>query len=1565
MKVQTYFYRVDTLSGWNVAKKLTSDGELSMPRIFSVVACVALIFSWTTAVRAVEFTEISPSVSGLNYVGESWGASWGDFNGDGYPDIYSSNHRARPSIWRNNGDGTFTDIVIQFDKSRTWLDFPFTDTHGGAWGDFDNNGTQDLLVLTGVNFPAALFVNDGAGVTTDETAARSFPDDKEGRTATWFDYDNDGLLDVVINNRAPNLFLRQSAGSFSDITPTVGLQSFRTNYGILSDLDQDDSMELFAIGDGDFPEKVYKTDTVPFFDITESLPFSGLVVDAAIADFNNDLMPDILLVRGNLRPNQTLKVVDGDVGEPDIIEAWLAGGEISGERGLEFQASGPITVTVDTQLGLPKFFIGSGGYRPTAKTFTLDPAVAADQGISFHDENLDQGFYMGYDTASGSWKLWLSPASSSTRAYIIIEGVDMTDPVAMNLTTGDYDIAPKLFLNVGGGGFTDTSGIGLSTPVSCVATTVGDFDNDMDLDIYMVCRNGIENISNKFYMNLGDGSFVDVSGYGAEGAIGAGLPSGAGVGENVIAADYDVDGWLDLYVLNGLLMNPIRVGGPDQLFRNTSFNTSTNRWIELDLQGTISNRDAIGSKVIVTAGGVSQLREQGGHFHRWSQNHSRLHIGLGQNDLANIEVRWPNGEIDVFTDVSANNLYKITQGVMGNQTGTISDVTVTDGATDFPAPEAGDECGVPPDEQPENFPFAFDSAQDRGLFIWKDCSGTGEWYVRATGGGGNGMEYLGQVITNSDFTNVVGYGLEGNDTLNHTAAGTIDFFMKMSNSGIDGFDFTLTGSAGACLDMFTLPEGAQVFLGGGHIPVSTPFNLNTFESCANITAEDTTVNEDDGTVSLTVGLSRAAASTITVDYAFVDDTAFLGSDYTAEVSAGSLTFNPGELSKTLTFTLVQDAEFEQTEHFLLTLSNASGGFILDDQAQITIEDDDSCIECGAPTYDKTTEKAILLWKDFDTGSWHIKATAGGDPAGVIYGGSVGSTRPFVQVLEDGIEPSDTLDYTTSPDNIDYVLKIYNNGEDGFVFTPDETAITCFSPTQPAGIPVLVGQSKTAKFGAFNLNTFGSCLELSVTNVTVSEAAGVATFTVELSEASTDVVTVDVSTQAGTATAGVDYEEISVAQTLTFNPGEISKTVDVVITQDSLGEGDESFTFNLNNPVNATLATLSATATIIDDELNACGAPVYDPSVEKALFVWRDCDTGEWYVRASAGGDPAGVFYEGQFTSDDGFTGLSGYSLEPSDTLDNTTDPTVIEYVLKIWNNGDDGFQFKPVTEAGSCMNLESPSGIPILAGSEKEPISSPFDLGSLATCTNIAVDVSINDIEVNEADASAEFTVSLSAASGAVVTVDYVTQSGSATADEDFTAVTTPTTITFNPGVTSQQISIPILEDNLSESEETFDVVLSNANNATLDKPSGRATILDNEISPCGMPSFDSANDQNIYLWKDCGTDNWHLSATAGGSASQLIYFGEFMSSAAITGVVENSIEVNDTVDGDADPAILNFLLKMKTTGYDGFDFTTAPGSTTCLTVDPSSPGAGSVVVGAAQTLLTTPIDLATLAACQ
>ena len=174
------------------------------------------------------------------------------------------------------------------------------------------------------------------------------------------------------------------------------------------------------------------------------------------------------------------------------------------------------------------------------------------------------------------------------------------------------------------------------------------FNTELFSDLLLHLKNYEGNI---ILVNQGDGNFVRLTEEsGAEG-------SEFGNGETVSMADYDNDGFLDLFITNGGGWTGFRMGGPHQLFKNLG---NDNNWIELDLEGTVSNRDGVGARVFVTTGDKTQFREQTGGVHFRAQNYQIIHFGLGSNDIIDkILIYWPSGIVQAIENVSSNQILTI------------------------------------------------------------------------------------------------------------------------------------------------------------------------------------------------------------------------------------------------------------------------------------------------------------------------------------------------------------------------------------------------------------------------------------------------------------------------------------------------------------------------------------------------------------------------------------------------------------------------------------------------------------------------------------------------------------------------------------------------------------------------------------------------------------------------------------------------------------------------------------------------------------------------------------------
>ena len=128
------------------------------------------------------------------------GASWGDLNGDHYPDLFINNHRQRAKLYLNNRDGTFSDVskIVDLSKTPGWIGGRANvDTHAATFADFDNDGDQDLYESV-ASSDDRLHIND-AGLLTDRTTIYEVDqlDHSATRQNVFLDFNGDGLLDMA------------------------------------------------------------------------------------------------------------------------------------------------------------------------------------------------------------------------------------------------------------------------------------------------------------------------------------------------------------------------------------------------------------------------------------------------------------------------------------------------------------------------------------------------------------------------------------------------------------------------------------------------------------------------------------------------------------------------------------------------------------------------------------------------------------------------------------------------------------------------------------------------------------------------------------------------------------------------------------------------------------------------------------------------------------------------------------------------------------------------------------------------------------------------------------------------------------------------------------------------------------------------------------------------------------------------------------------------------------------------------------------------------------------------
>ena len=674
---------------------LTGDGgkvlrtfgeELVMIReIVWLFACCAV----TNAVYGeIQFDDVTvPSQLGRKSI--TFGASWGDFDGDGWPDLWVGNHYGNaPSLYLNQRNGEFLDIA-----PTVWSGNPLADTHGAAWGDFDNDGDQDLLELVGADYGKGkgenhFFVNEN-GELQEKAAEFGLANPLgRGRTPMWFDANRDGLLDILVVNmnrpdgKAASAVFIQENGRFSRIDAEVqsipGNESFLekawrrsfryarkiglegawhrlddwmrgrsgiecmqdSGFGTLTDFGPSGDIRLMVCSG---PMRFFSVSADSFDETTDELSFPKFsdVQDVVLGDFTGDGQTDAYLVRGQHWVSQLLQT------DPTNLKGFIVAGKRRAKE-IRFSTDGELTVRLYGDFRPEQVHVEINGQvskdlKNGVVTLKL-PAQRRDFGDAIPtdpEKSATNAVFIRYDHSQDRWLLSSTLKSlrfdiESTRNISEVREAGFKSSVGARrdqlLVVLGSNAEPKMLPQ-----FKEHS--------ACYSGVAGDFDNDMDLDIYLVCSGPAGNLPNIIYENLSDQKWAKYL-HDA---------SHEGRGDSVAMADYDRDGFLDLAVTNGGGLYE----GPMQLFRNKG---NENHWIEIDLEGTSSNRDGTGAQIELKIGDRVQRRIQNGGMHRYSQNFRRIHFGLGQNDRIDyVKIWWPSGKVQTIENIAADQILQITE----------------------------------------------------------------------------------------------------------------------------------------------------------------------------------------------------------------------------------------------------------------------------------------------------------------------------------------------------------------------------------------------------------------------------------------------------------------------------------------------------------------------------------------------------------------------------------------------------------------------------------------------------------------------------------------------------------------------------------------------------------------------------------------------------------------------------------------------------------------------------------------------------------------------------------------
>lgn len=499
------------------------------------------------------------------YLPETMGAGclFFDYDKDGYLDIFlvnsgkscanPSKHRTNPDemnvLYRNNGDGTFTDVTKQsgFEKNYGF-------GMGCVSADYDNDGDADLFLTNyGSN---QLYRNNGDSTFSDVTTQVGVGDSRWSVSASFGDYNLDGYLDLYVVNyldyqietahpcilegvhiycgpheypgAQDTLYQNNGDGTFTNVTKIAGVENEGKGLGVLfTDYNNDGKPDIFVANDAveDF-----------LYHNNGDGTFKDVAVSAGIA-YNSEG-----------RATASMGIANGDYDNDGLLDLFVT----------------------NFSLEVNSLFHNDGAGYYTMTTFDTGLAEPSFSQLGFGTQFLD--------------------ADNNGTLDLFVANGHVWDNVAEITPSLSYKQKCQFFVNMGEGKFTDISETVwkfFTNPIVARGTAIGDYDNDGDMDILISCCGG----------------------------------------------------------------NPVLLRNDTQV---------NNNWLKIKLVGNTSNRDGIGSKVIVRSGDFTQIKEvtSGGSYASGSDN--SIHFGLGNHsEVETIEVKWQSGHIQRLKNISVNQVVQI------------------------------------------------------------------------------------------------------------------------------------------------------------------------------------------------------------------------------------------------------------------------------------------------------------------------------------------------------------------------------------------------------------------------------------------------------------------------------------------------------------------------------------------------------------------------------------------------------------------------------------------------------------------------------------------------------------------------------------------------------------------------------------------------------------------------------------------------------------------------------------------------------------------------------------------